>query len=296
MNIQCKLAAGVVALACSGIAAAQITLYGREDFRGRSITADGEIPTLPGRRFDDRASSVSVRSGTWQLCSEPYYRGTCVTVTPGDYPSLRAAGLDASVASVRELAWNEPRRPQPPVVLYEGPDFTGPTLAIDGTAESLERFNDRARSLIVYDGQWELCQHDRFRGSCAVYGPGRHASLGRLAGDVSSLRPIDAVAVVPPPAEARVVLYEGSNFRGRSMTLDENLVADMREAGFDDRASSLRVEGGRWVFCSNPNFQGQCWTFGPGEYPVLPSALADRVSSGRRVGDDYGRGPAYGGR
>ena len=251
---------------------------------GRSITVDAPIPDLRGSRLDDRASSVSVRGGTWQLCTEPHFTGACVTDTPGDYASLRGTGLNNSVSSARLLAAPAERiAGTAPVVLFEGTQFSGRTLAVDGGASSLEHFNDRARSMIVYDGQWELCEHDRFRGQCTVYGPGRHANLGVLAGDLSSLRPIDAYAAPPSAGPARVVLYEGTNFRGRALMMDQELVANMQQAGFDDRAASLRVERGDWVMCTDRNFQGRCWTFGPGDYPVLPDALQDNVSSARRV-------------
>jgi hypothetical protein len=276
-----------MALAFPGLATAQITLYGKQDFLGRAITTDDAVANLRGSRLDDRASSVSVRGGTWQLCSEPNYRGTCVTAAPGDYPSLRALGLNNTISSVREV-YRVANRPRPEplrgVVLYDAPGFSGRSVAIDGTVESLDRFNDRARSVVVYDGEWELCEHARFRGGCTIVGPGRHASLGWIAGDVSSLRPVGGTVAyrLPDGDNSRVVLYEGSNFRGRSMVVDDELVSDMRDAGIADRASSARVEGGPWVLCSDPGFQGQCWSFGPGEYPVLPSALADNIASGRR--------------
>jgi hypothetical protein len=289
-----KLCVGVAALAFSGLAAAQVTLYGRENFRGRAVSAQDSLPNLEGSRLDDRASSVRVDGGTWQLCSEPYFRGECVTVTPGDYPSLRATGLNNAISSAREVSDLAPRppryEPRADVVLYDGPAFTGRSIALDGGAGSLDHFNDRARSMVVHEGQWELCEHDRFRGNCVIYGPGRHADLGRLAGDLSSLRPVEAVAAPWPgrtETPTRVVLFDRENFRGRTVAIDDDLLADLSQAGFADRASSLRVEGGSWVFCSNPNFQGQCWTFGPGEYAVLPPSLTDRVSSLRRVPDDY---------
>ena len=67
------------------------------------------------------------------------------------------------------------------------------------------------------------------------------------------------------------------------MAIEEDVLANLRATGFNDRASSVRVEAGSWVMCSDANFQGQCWTFGPGEYPVLPAGLEDRVTSARRV-------------
>lgn len=297
MNLTHKLAVGGLALAASGMASAQVTFYGQENFRGRAITVESSLPNLQGSRLDDRASSVSVRNGTWQLCSEPFYRGACVTLGPGDYPSLRAAGLNNAVSSAREIGWmgdrpgERPRGPdQPRVVLYEGPNFTGRSVNVDGFAESLDRFNDRARSMIIYDGEWELCEHDRFRGDCIVFRTGRHANLGKLSGDLSSLRPLGDAPGGGGPRwgdGARVMLYEGTNFRGRSLMVDETLLADLRGSGFNDRVSSLRVESGYWIFCSEANFHGQCRTFGPGDYAQLPPGLDDRVSSGRRIHEAY---------
>jgi hypothetical protein len=298
MNVLLKPCLAATALAVSLSSAAQVTLYGQENLRGRAITLDESVADLVGSRLDDRASSIFVRDGNWQLCSEPHFRGTCITVGPGEYGSLRAAGLNNRVSSVRELG-------PPPrdaiavdrgIVLFEQPNFGGASVRIDGYLDRLDRFNDRARSMIVYGGEWELCQHDRFRGDCMVFREGEHAYLGPLSGDVSSVRQLSPgrapVAVapvpVPPPSwnASRAVLFEDPNFRGRTLSVEQDLVRDLRDTGFDDRAASVRVEGGPWVLCTDPNFQGQCWTFNPGDYPVLPSALADRVTSARRVPDE----------
>ena len=56
---------------------------------------------------------------------------------------------------------------------------------------------------------------------------------------------------------------------------------------FNGRASSLLVDRGYWIFCSDANFGGECRTFGPGEYPVLPRELDNRISSGRRISNAY---------
>lgn len=301
------LVAGAILLACSAVASAQATLYGRENFRGRAIVVDQAASNLRGTTLDDRASSLSIRGGTWEACSEAYYRGNCVRLSPGDYPSLEAAGIGNAISSVREIAPPQVAvvtRPAHGVALFEGADFTGRSVPVDGYAGSLDAFNDRARSMIVYDGQWEVCEHDRFRGMCRVYGPGRYPTLGALSAEVSSLRPADSVAYTAPapapvpvytPAPAyeppRVVLYDGQNFRGRATAIGEDLIADFRGRGVDEGASSARVEGGTWLLCSDANFQGNCWTFGPGEYPVLPPSLTDRVESARRVDDS--RGPNW---
>ena len=38
--------------------------------------------------MDDRASSIVVNEGVWQLCSGPAFSGTCRVFTPGRYPKL----------------------------------------------------------------------------------------------------------------------------------------------------------------------------------------------------------------
>lgn len=291
---------GATALVASLVASAQITLYGQEGMRGRAFTFEGSEENLQGSRMNDRASSASVRDGQWQLCSEPWYRGSCVTLGPGDYPSLRAIGLNNRVSSIRDVGWSggggRPER-APSVVLYDQPNFLGRSVRVEGVVDSLEQFNDRARSMIIYQGEWELCEHDRFRGNCMVFREGQHAHLGSLSGDVSSLRPLFAPPGPPPqPAPgdlagwgrgSRAVLYSGAGFRGRSIVVNDDIVDNLQGSGFNDRASSLRIERGYWLFCSDANFGGACRTFGPGDYPELPAALNDRISSGRRIHRDY---------
>jgi hypothetical protein len=42
--------------------------------------------------------------------------------------------------------------------------------------------------MVIYEGQWQLCEHDNFGGQCQVYGPGRYDNLGPLTDRASSLR------------------------------------------------------------------------------------------------------------
>jgi len=56
--------------------------------------------------------------------------------------------------------------------------------------------------------------------------------------------------------------------------------------GFNDRASSLRVESGYWIFCSDSEFRGDCRTFGPGDYASLPG-MNNVISSGRQISNEY---------
>ncbi|HEX6792602.1 MAG TPA: beta/gamma crystallin-related protein [Casimicrobiaceae bacterium] len=200
------LLAVALLVAAAGAQAAELTLFGRPGFEGRRFRTDNSVPNLDRTDFNDRASSVVVRDGLWQLCDDAYFRGNCVTLQPGRYPSLREMGLNNRVSSVRELGgWGPP------------PERGG--------------------------GRWG------------------HGS--------------------------RVVLYSNPDFRGDRYVIDGNYLRDLANTGFNDRAQSMRVEGGYWMFCSDADFQGQCRTFGPGGYPNLGAALNNRLSSGRRISERY---------
>jgi len=72
----------------------------------------------------------------------------------------------------------------------------------------------------------------------------------------------------------------------RAYTVGSDVLNNLGSTGFNDRASSMRIERGYWMFCTDANFLGDCRTFGPGDYPSL-SWLSNRISSGRRISNDY---------
>lgn len=78
-----------------------LELYGRPDFRGRPVKLERSVADLGRVDFDGRASSVVVREGVWQLCTERGFQGRCGVFRPGEYPQL--ALLDDRVSSVRQL-------------------------------------------------------------------------------------------------------------------------------------------------------------------------------------------------
>ena len=83
------------------------------------------------------------------------------------------------------------------------------------------------------------------------------------------------------------VLFTNPDFHGDRFVVDGDYMPDLANSGFNDRAQSLRVEHGYWIFCSDAQFRGQCRTFGPGSYARLGWALDNRVSSGRRISNRY---------
>jgi len=200
-----------------GTVGSSIVLYEHDNYGGRTYGASNSVSNLNDTGFNDRASSVVVRGGRWQLCEDAYFRGRCETLGPGEYPSLRAMSLNDKVSSVRELGWT--------------PDGGGGW----GNANS----------------------------SGASWGNGNWGT------------------------GSRAILYARPGLTGASYVVSDSGVSNLGRTGFNDRARSLRIESGYWVFCSDANFEGDCHTYGPGDYPTLPPGQEFSISSGRRISGHY---------
>ena len=106
MNTILKSALAVAAVAISAQAAAQITFYQNENFQGRAFTMKQQVKNFKSVGFNDRASSVLVSSGRWEVCEDIQFRGRCVVLRRGQYPSLGAMGLNDRVSSARLVGTN----------------------------------------------------------------------------------------------------------------------------------------------------------------------------------------------
>lgn len=98
-----KLTLAATLLALAGAAAAQVVFYEHEDFRGRSFTAGGAVQNFADQGFNDRASSIRVERGNWEVCRDSGFAGRCVVLREGGYPTLAAMGLQDRISSVRRV-------------------------------------------------------------------------------------------------------------------------------------------------------------------------------------------------
>src|SRR6185312_5919327 len=103
MGISLKAAVGVVGVVAATSAAAQVTLYSHDDFRGQQFTANGTVRNLDRLGFNDRASSIVVNGGDWQFCEDANFQGRCVILRQGEYPSLDRMGLSNEISSLRPV-------------------------------------------------------------------------------------------------------------------------------------------------------------------------------------------------
>ena len=92
---------GLAAVAVCTHAAAQITFYEGDHFRGRTFATSQPVSNFKQAGFNDQASSVVVEHGRWEVCDDSKYRGRCVVLRRGSYDSLRNMGLENRISSVR---------------------------------------------------------------------------------------------------------------------------------------------------------------------------------------------------
>lgn len=215
------LAASIVGQAAS---AGELVLFSHEDFRGqRVVIADGAANNFRDFDFNDRASSLVVRSGTWELCEHANFQGACAVFQRGEYPNLRQFNNTFSSAREvdgrrergqgwaggrddrdyreerREERWREERREErrdyadnrgPAVVMFNDNGFRGRTVEINNDVHTMRdvNFNDNANSMVVNFGTWEVCEHADYNGQCRVFGPGRYEDLRDFSDRISSIR------------------------------------------------------------------------------------------------------------
>jgi len=122
MKLVQKLALAVPVLLLGTQALADATFFSREGFRGESLRLEHRAGNFEREGFNDRASSARIDRGAWEVCEHARFEGRCVVLRRGNYPSLRAMGLDNSVSSARPLDRDRDRdrdgdrdrgRPQP---------------------------------------------------------------------------------------------------------------------------------------------------------------------------------------
>jgi uncharacterized protein YcfJ len=103
MNTSLQTLMGITTLAFAANATAQITLHEDEGFQGRTFSSQQRAANLKRSGFNDRASSVVVVGQRWEVCADAQFAGGCRVLLPGQYPSLKAMGMNDRISSARPL-------------------------------------------------------------------------------------------------------------------------------------------------------------------------------------------------
>ena len=264
-----------------------IVLFEDANYGGRSRAFTVDVTDLRASGLNDRISSVVVAPGErWQLCVDPDYRGRCLLVTDSD-PNLRDSGWNDRITSLRRVRGG-PGLPgrrggsDGALELYAGTRYSGQRKIISGPVANFRDidFNDRAMSVrVVGGGSWELCvsaDYDDCRVISTDVPDLQSIGLRRL---VSSARPRFAGrgGFPPPVPRAQIVLFDGPNFTGRSMIVDQPRSS---LGGFGSRAQSAQVIG-RWELCDATEYRGRCSTITNNVRDLRELRLDNRVQSVR---------------
>jgi beta/gamma crystallin len=189
-------------LAAGAASAAEMTVFKQPNFSGNALTLRGDETSLSSRGFQDQISSVQVRSGRWEVCTQPNFQGECATLERGDYPALDQR-LNHRIESAREVSnyadnrrygeegrWREGRGQGAVVELFDGPGFQGRRLPIRRDAEVLadRGFDQQASSMVIHEGTWQVCTRPGYEGVCRVFREGEYPDLHRFDNRVGSLK------------------------------------------------------------------------------------------------------------
>jgi len=105
MRSKLEAALGALAMVLATEAAAQVTFYDGEGYRGGSFRVDTTIQNFAPLGYNDRASSAIVERGRWEVCEDAGFRGRCTILSPGNYPSLAPMGFSQRISSARPIDW-----------------------------------------------------------------------------------------------------------------------------------------------------------------------------------------------
>jgi len=107
VNHSSRILIAAFAAAVSGQALAQAVLYENENFDGRSFSTENPIRDFQATGFNDRASSVVILRDRWEACEDARFKGRCIVLQPGRYPSLAAMGMNDRISSLRPVGTTE---------------------------------------------------------------------------------------------------------------------------------------------------------------------------------------------
>ena len=153
-------------------------------FFGKSITLQTSVNNLIPYYFNDRASSVRVHEGTWELYRQVDYQGIKIEVIPGEYDFeylVKTVGND-TISSVKILDG---------LTLYTRRNWTGKSLTLNDSQPNLGGFI--TTSLIIHNGTWILYELPDFSGNSYKVTPGKYDAdlLMDKLGSISSLQKLE---------------------------------------------------------------------------------------------------------
>ncbi len=161
-----------------------IVLFERTNYRGNPRNYSEAVPSGLGRRVQ----SVTIGRGSWELCEGNNFTGRCVTLDQS-VPDLATYNLRNRISSLRPVGESTP----PPtsdwyIVLYDQTTYRGNPTNYSGPESDLDQ---RARSVTIGRGVWEICDGRDFTGRCVTLNRSvPDLRVYNLRNRIRSLRPV----------------------------------------------------------------------------------------------------------
>jgi hypothetical protein len=187
----------------------KLVLYTQPSLGGDSRSILASFSNLEAIDFDNKARSVRVLAGTWEVCEEKHFK-KCREVV-ANVPDLDTIGLARKISSVRLLHTSvgsvlhaarteaistppaapatSPAGPTPRIVFFDKTDFRGGSLKLDAPRGNLAALTARAESVRVGAGTWQLCTGMNYTGTCTTVAADRD-DLGTWKNRIVSARPV----------------------------------------------------------------------------------------------------------
>jgi len=280
-----------VPLVAVGAAAAQydapqdeaaLILFSGENYTGDAVNIFDPIHALPDIRFNDRARSVAVLSGAWEICEHSDFTGRCVFLRE-DVPDLRYFDLGGNVSSVRPIYEYTDAAHGLMFVRDERGYIQYADAARYGYDDYDYGYARTTRVEVYHYGYSPAYRSYGYYDPLAGYGP---YGFGYSRGGYNTYR---ARHRERPPLRghygarnADATLYVDSNGRGASLGINRG-VKDLSRFRFNDNVSSLNIKSGKWEVCEHANFQGRCQVIDASTGKLNGYRLNDNISSIRPV-------------
>ncbi|MCF6292477.1 MAG: beta/gamma crystallin family protein [Robiginitomaculum sp.] len=258
---------------------AEITLFSDTGNSGRSQTFRSDQRNLSRYGFSDKAQSILVSGGQWELCQDSRYRGRCEVFSSGQY-NLKALGWGTRISSLQQV-----RSGTDTITLYSEPNFHGYSRTYARKMDKLKNYGfiNKTASLRITGGIWKVCTNSGMSGRCEL--------VDRDYSELQSIGMSYRIAAVGPQSErigrydpnnGQIVLFEGREYKGTRVTI-RGEVSDLRRSGFADRTSSIQLQNGQWEVCENAFFGGRCEIIDYSVNDLSRLRLNNRISSIRPV-------------
>lgn len=171
-----------------------LSVWKEANFRGENATFRNDIVDLTRYNFGRSISSLRAGPGEfWEVCERVNYGGNC-QVFSGSEANLDRNNWNDRIASIRKVrhGGGNGGSDAGDIVLSSSISYRGDQRRFSQAVSDLRRegFDDRAMSLQVMRGSWEVCQFANFQSCRIVTGTIPDLSMIGYARRISSMRPV----------------------------------------------------------------------------------------------------------